>query len=285
MPAEPTASQSIDDSITRAASNAARELFDADPTVSRRSDRASSESKHRDAADSNVNVGRLEREVSLAVGATMGLLALTKPISLRGLLLGGAGAAMIYRGIKGQCHLYKAMGINTAQSDTSDARSPSAEAGDYFNHGIHVEESVVIDKPASELYRFWRQFENLPQVMGHLKEVKVIDDKRSHWVAKAPLGFSVEWDAEIINEIDGKLIAWRSTADATVSSAGSVRFIQEDDGQRTTVRVVLDYIPPAGKVGAIVARIFGEDPGSQIRDDLTRFKSKMQSSDTRTPDA
>ncbi len=274
MSANQSASQSADDSITQAATIASRELFNADPKVSREYGKASP----RDADDSSVNVGRIERDVSLAVGATLAVLALTKPISLRGLLLGGASAAMIYRGLKGNCALYKSLGINTAKS--SEGGGSPTKASDYSKHGIHVEETIMVNKPASELFAFWRSFENLPQVMRHLKEVRVIDDKRSHWVAKAPLGFSVEWDAEIINEIDGKLIAWRSTADATVSSTGSVRFVEHENNRGTEVRVTLEYIPPGGKIGSVVAKLFGEEPATQIRDDLRRFKQQMETGET-----
>jgi uncharacterized membrane protein len=217
------------------------------------------------------NVGSSERTVSIVAGAAFGLLALSKPLSVRGLLLGGAGAALLYRGFSGTCSLYGKLGINTRKSADDGA---SAEPKAYFKSGIHVEQSVTINKPAQELYNFWRNFENLPRVMDHLNSVKVSDHKRSRWSAKAPLGTSVEWDAEIINDEPGKLIAWQSVGDATVDNSGSVRFL--DHGGSTQVRVVLDYIPPAGKLGAIVARLFGESPDVQVRDDLQRFKQLME---------
>src|SRR4051812_22284164 len=75
-----------------------------------------------------------------------------------------------------------------------------------------VKKSIIINRSPEELYRFWRDFENLPRFMNHLESVRVLDDKRSHWVAKAPAGTSVEWDAEIIEDRPGELIAWRSLA-------------------------------------------------------------------------
>jgi uncharacterized membrane protein len=279
MSASQSASQSASDSVARAATDAAHALFDVDPTVTGRVGPSASTSEESD-RESATNVGKLEREVSLVVGATLGLLALTKPISLRGLLLGGAGVAMIHRGVTGRCQLYKSLGINTVESDKASRSAP--ESSDYFHRGIHVEETILINKPASELYAFWRSLDNLPKVMRHLKEVKVIDAKKSHWVAKAPLGFSVEWDAEIINENEGQLIAWRSTEDATVSSAGSVRFIERGEDRGTEVRVVLDYLWPGGKIGSAVARLFGEEPGLKIRDDLRRFKQKTETGETTT---
>jgi uncharacterized membrane protein len=134
---------------------------------------------------------------------------------------------------------------------------------------------VTIDKPAEELYGFWRNFENLPSFMEHLERVKVIDDRRSHWVAKAPAG-EVEWDAEIINEEPNRTIAWRSIDGSDVHSAGSVRFLDAGNGRGTDVRVTLEYLPPAGEAGRWVAKLFGEEPQQQVRDDLRHFKEHME---------
>ena len=220
------------------------------------------------------NVGQTERSISIAAGAALGLIALSRPLSLRGLLFGVGAAALIKRGVSGTCDLYGRLGISTREA--KDDHAASAKPAQYFNHGIHVEQSISINKPAQELYDFWRNFENLPRVMGHLNSVTVIDNKRSHWAAKAPLGYQVEWDAEIINDEPGKLIAWQSVGDATVDNSGSVRFLDRGDGT-TDVRVVLDYIPPAGKLGGMVARLFGESPDVQVADDLRRFKQTIES--------
>src|SRR5207302_305246 len=149
-----------------------------------------------------------------------------------------------------------------------------AEPEDYFDHGIHVRRTVTIGRSPQELFRFWRNFENLPRFMKHLERVDVIDGFRSHWVAKGPgwgTGASVEWDAEIINEEPDRLIAWKSLADADVDNAGSVRFIPLGgagrSGRGTQVKVNIEYIPPAGRLGSVIARIFGEEPGQQIRED------------------
>jgi uncharacterized membrane protein len=115
--------------------------------------------------------------------------------------------------------------------------------------------------------------------MDHLESVTVLDENRSHWVAKAPAGTTVEWDATINNEIDNQLIAWRSLAGADVNNAGSVHFTPLHNGEWTEVRVVLSYDPPAGKLGALVAKMFGEDPSKQVEDDLRRFKQVMEASE------
>lgn len=214
-----------------------------------------------------VNVGGLERAAS-GVGG-LGLIAwgLARR-SLPGLLLAGVGAALAWRGYSGRCQIYSALGIDTARSATPH---------DYFTHGIHVEESVTINKPKEEVYRFWRSFENLPKFMKHLESVQVLGEGRSRWRAKAPAGQSVEWEAEIINEQEGELIAWSSLEGADVDNAGSVRFLDAPGGRGTEIRVTIEYIPPAGRLGSWIAWAFGEEPSVQIAEDLRRLKELLES--------
>jgi uncharacterized membrane protein len=214
----------------------------------------------------SVNVGETERIASLVAGAALTLMGLRRG-SLGGLAIAGLGGMLAYRGVKGHCGLYQKLGLNTAKP---------AEPNQYFNHGIHVEVSATIDRTASELYTFWRNFENLPRFMDHLQSVKVIDEKRSTWVARGPAGTSVKWDAEIINDVPNETIAWRSLGGAQVDNAGSVRFVEGPSGRGTEVHVVLDYIPPGRTLGKWVAKLFGEDPQTQIETDLRRFKMLME---------
>jgi len=214
------------------------------------------------------NVGERERWISSIGGGALALYGLKRG-GLGGAVLLALGGGLIYRGYSGHCSAYESLGINTA----TDAPAPP-EA--YFERGIHVNESVTIDKRPWDLYAFWKDFENLPRFLDHLESVRKIDDRRSHWVAKAPAGTSVEWDAEIINDEPNALLAWRSLGGASVDNAGSVRFIPGNEGEGTQVRVVLDYIPPAGRLGAAVARLFGEEPSRQVREDLRRFKELME---------
>jgi uncharacterized membrane protein len=164
--------------------------------------------------------------------------------------------------------------MNTAKGDRV---SPVASVA--RGEGINVERSIVVNRPAQELYRFWRNFENLPRFMDHLEAVTVLDENRSHWVAKGPAGTRVEWDATIHNEIENQLIAWRSLPGADVDNAGSVHFSRFGDNL-TEVRVVLSYDPPAGKLGAAVAKLLGEEPSQQVEDDLRRFKQVMEAAVT-----
>src|SRR5688500_2456876 len=179
------------------------------------------------------NVGRDERLVSAASGAILAMLGAGRR-DLLGLLIAGAGAGLVYRGATGHCSMYEALGLSTAGQTPLTGDSPSK--------GIHVSYSMLINKSPEELYAFWRNFENLPQIMTHLESVKVLDERRSHWVAKAPsiAGGKVEWDAEIIADEPGKAIAWRSLPGADVDNRGSVAFVPALGDRGTAVRVVMD---------------------------------------------
>ncbi|AFZ56867.1 SRPBCC family protein [Anabaena cylindrica FACHB-243] len=141
-----------------------------------------------------------------------------------------------------------------------------------MNQPNKVEKVVTINKPAEELYRFWHKFENLPRFMKHLKDVKVYDDRRSHWVTRGPLDSSIEWDAVIIEDRENELISWASVQGADVDNSGSVSFQPAPGNRGTEVKVVTQYNPPGGAIGDAVAKLFGEEPKQQLGDDLHRFK-------------
>ena len=143
---------------------------------------------------------------------------------------------------------------------------------------LRVRKSVIIDRSPRELYDFWRNFENLPRVMYHLESVRTdsADGKRSHWVAKAPAGSRVEWDAEVTDEVPGERIAWRSLPGSQVENRGIVRFERAPGGRGTMVTVEMEYNPPAGGVGAIVAKLFRKDPTQEIEDSMRYFKQLME---------
>lgn len=142
-------------------------------------------------------------------------------------------------------------------------------------NAIHVHKTITINRSAEDLYDFWHQFENFPSFMRHLKSVEMLDDKRSHWVAFAPAGQTIEWDAEIIDDEPGERIAWRST-EGGVEHSGAVRFQDAPGGRGTEVSVELDYRPPGGVAGAVLAQLFGEEPEFQIQEDLRHFKQVME---------
>lgn len=230
--------------------------------------------------DAGVNVGEVERWASAIGGGALAVYGVTRLVSgrsLGGAVLALVGGALVYRGTTGHCNVYQAAGINTAGTGT-DNPVVSVPA----DRGIRVEKSITINKSPEELYRFWRRFENLPRFMNHLESVTTTGEGRSHWIAKAPAGTTVEWDAEVYNEKENELIAWRSLDGADVDNAGSVRFEPATGGRGTTVRVTLRYDPPGGAIGSLVARLFGENPEQQIEEDLRRFKQVMETGEIST---
>lgn len=221
-----------------------------------------------------INVNEQERWLSGLGGGVLAVYGLRHG-GLSGLLLAAAGGGLLYRGLSGHCDLYAALGINTAAQ-----RPPSASV--QHGAGIKVEKSVTINQPAEQLFQFWRNFENLPRFMQHLEAVQVLDEHRSRWQAKAPAGTQVEWEAEIITEEPNRLIGWRSVGDSQIANAGSVRFEPLANGRGTVVKVALSYEPPGGKLGAWLARLFGEEPEIQVEEDLRRFKQIMEAGEITT---
>jgi uncharacterized membrane protein len=215
-----------------------------------------------------VNVGNNERLISGTAGAALIVNALWRrgPVSFA---LAAAGAALTYRAMSGHCPVYQRLRV-----DRHDLTTETALGG---ARGVRVLEEVVINRPVGEVYRFWRSLTNLPRFMSHLESVTVSPDdpKRSHWVAKGPLGTRVEWDARVIHEEENKVIGWRSEDGSEISNAGSVHFGPSPDGG-TRIRVKLQYSPPAGTLGAGVASLFGKEPSQQVREDLEKLKATLE---------
>ena len=143
-------------------------------------------------------------------------------------------------------------------------------------HGFRVERTMTINRTPDELYRVWRNLAHLPELMPHLASVTPQDGRRSHWVARGPAGVTVEWDAELVADEPGRLIAWRSVESADVDNAGSVQFKPAPADRGTEVKVRLSYAPPAGRLGDAVATVFGRGADRQVREDLRRFKQRME---------
>ncbi|HET9831136.1 MAG TPA: YgaP-like transmembrane domain [Vicinamibacterales bacterium] len=220
----------------------------------------------------SINLSETERLASALGGALLAAYGISQR-SKSGAMIAAAGGALIVRGATGFCPGYAAVGIDTRRSDTKEALAGS--------RGTPVETAVTIARPHDELYRLWRHFENLPTIMPHLVSVKDLGENRSHWIAKAPGGRTVEWDAEIINDNENELIGWRTLEGSDVVSAGSVRFKPTREGE-TMIRVHLQYEPPAGKVGATIAWLLGHEPSQTIREDLRRFKALMETGEVPT---
>lgn len=210
-----------------------------------------------------INAGDVEHIASLTLGGIFLALGLTRG-GIGGLLFKAGGAALLWRGVQGYEPVRRAVGLEFEKRPTGVGLQ-----------NVRVESIVTIDRSPEEVYRIWRNFENLPVFMSNLVSVEEIDDTRSHWVAKAPAGMVVEWDAEIVNDIENELIAWQTLEGSSVDSAGSVHFEPGVDGG-TRLRVVLRYDPPADNLGASIAKLFRMDPQTQIDQDLERFKRIME---------
>ena len=161
--------------------------------------------------------------------------------------------------------------------DLACAQELSRREGSLSEDGaVRVIRSIAINRPADEVYRFWRDLENLPRFMYHLRSVRITEPARSHWVTNAPGGATVAWDAEIVADQPNELIAWRSVEGAAVENAGTVRFEPRPGGRGTIVRVELEYRPPGGLAGAAFASIFNESPQQQLHDELRRLKQVLE---------
>ena len=163
--------------------------------------------------------------------------------------------------------------LGVACVDAYSARRLQRGAHDVAKEGIAVHQAVTIARRPEEVYGFFRDFENLPRFFSHLESVRV-DNGHSHWRARGPLGSAIEWDAEIIEDRPAQLIVWRSVANADVPNQGRVQF--RAAGDDTELEVELRYDPPAGQLGAAVARLFGVAPGQQIASDLRRLKQVLE---------
>ncbi len=220
------------------------------------------------------NVGDVERIAAGLIGGGLLFRSILRPSWLAGGISALVGAALVHRAVTGYCAGYAAMGVSTKEpQDTSSIGRRKVQT----DRAVKVEQSVTIDRPPHDLYRFWRRLENLPKVMSHVQSVQTINDRLSHWVVNTlPGAPTVEWDAEIINEVEPERIGWRTLHGATVDHAGSVEFQPIGDGASTRVTVTLQYDPPAGQIGAAAASLVGQDPDMTIAEDLQRFKQTME---------
>jgi len=141
--------------------------------------------------------------------------------------------------------------------------------------------SVTINRPRDELFAYWRDFSKLPTFMDNVERIDVLDDRRTHWVVKAPAGRTVEWDAIITDETPGEMIAWASAEGAEIANSGRIDF--RDAGARgTVVTATINYDPPGGTIGKVIAKLFQREPAIQARRDLRRFKQLMETGEIAT---
>jgi uncharacterized membrane protein len=233
------------------------------------------------------NVGSAERLLSVAGGTALALYGIDRG-GLPGGLLAVLGAELIRRGATGHCLVYDALNVSTAADTT--ARGPhrdlpvSPAATVRASRAVKIEHTVTVMRPASELYAFWRNPANVARVADFVESVDVVSDTTARWRTRGPGRTALEWDAQIINDIPNELIAWKSIGDADVPNAGSIHFRPAPDTRGTEVRLVVEYEPPGGHVGAWIAKLMDENPTQQLSDALRRFKQLAETQEILTND-
>lgn len=223
------------------------------------------------AEDTAKNVNDPERIVSTVAGGALIVLGV-KQGGLLGAALSVLGGGLLHRGTTGHCYVYDAVGVNTKDPSktTVFGKVPSVLSGT-----VRVKKATTVNRSPAEVYQYWRNFENLPNFMQHLESVTRIDENRSHWKAKAPLGAFVEWDAELTSDVESQRIGWASIEGSDIPNSGTVEFRPTID-RGTEVIVTLIYEAPGGKIGEWAAWALGEEPGLQVAEDLRRFRSIME---------
>lgn len=203
------------------------------------------------------NVGLTERFVSVFAGAILISKGLRNPFKPKLLY----GAYLTYRGFTGHCLLYEQLGI--------DSKKPQA---------INIRGEFVIDRPAAEVYSYWRNLKNLHSSIDHLLDVQIIDEHMSQWKSKA-IGtlLPLKWDAEIVKDEPGRLIGWRSTAASILLHVGKVEFDPTPDGTGTNLKIVLSYHPPAGGLGIGIGKLLNPYFESLLRKEIKTFKHQIES--------
>lgn len=220
---------------------------------------------------SRINMSATERGLLVAGAAALATTAVLRRGIAARVLLATAAGALVFKGVSGHSTTYRLLGIRPVH------RGHHREQGT-----LYVTHTLTIGRPPEELYALWRDFSALPKLFSHLEEVRVLDERRSHWKARGPMGASLEWDAEITLDLPNQELRWQSLPGADVPNRGIVRFERAPADRGTALRVQMIYDPPAGKLGAVVARIFGEEPQAQLREDLRRLKQRLETGEIAT---
>jgi uncharacterized membrane protein len=217
-----------------------------------------------------VNVGDAERAASAAGGAILAAYGLKRG-GLGGLLLAGIGGALLYRGSTGHCPAFAALGASTAPPHTDSIYDPPADGV----RPVEIIESLTVAADRLAAYGAWRDFERFPLFMEHVVQVLDFGDGCSEWTAQFPGISNVKWDAELVEDRPGEVLAWRSKPGAQVDNSGHVRFEDAPTGG-TEVHVRIAYRPPAGQLGAAVAGLFNDAFARMVKEDVRRFKHLIE---------
>jgi len=232
--------------------------------------------KHEEAhlTQPSVNVGNVERWAS-AIGGTLFIAQGLRVGSLKGAALALLGGGMIYRGLSGHCATYQALNIDTSDKHRSDA-------DEHVHHGRLIKHVTIVERPAQELYDYWKDIEKAPTFMTNIEKVLRTGPNKSYWVSTGPFGKTFDWDSEVINDVSGHLIAWQTLPGSDVNQAGAVRFEPAVGGRGTKVTLEVNYEAPLGALGVAVAKLIGQDPGSMTKENLRRFKQLMETGELAT---
>lgn len=225
---------------------------------------------------STINISADERTYSLLGGVTLVTLALWRrgALTLPALV---AGLGLIYQGMSGKSPLNDALNRNSA------VKSNPAAVSVPHQQGIHVVRSVTINRPVEDLYNFWRDPANLPQVIGYVESVQPIGDNRTHWTIKMPVGGAkVEFDSEVYTDVPNEVISWRSLPGSQVENAGSVRFKPAPAGRGTEVHLTVEFVPPGGPLAQAALKLFGDVPNQYFAQYLREFKQVMETGEKAT---
>jgi len=215
----------------------------------------------------SVNVGKLERAASILAGSALLFKGFQNEEKKSGIAMIVAGGLLLFRGSTGHCFIYSLAGKKKLPDTVKN---------------INIMTKLTVNRPRQEVYDFWRKLSNLPLFMEHLKEVEVLDNKRSHWTAKVPghLG-EIEWDAEIVKEVDGELLGWNSLPHASINNAGKVEF-RDADENGTEITVLITYRAPFGDVGEGIASMLNPVFKKMITKDVKNFKRYIEAGDIAT---
>lgn len=223
-------------------------------------------------AGGEVNVGTVERWASMFGGGLLAGAGLRRR-GVPGAVMSVAGAILLHRGATGHCHVYGALGVDSASGGT--ATRPRAAWRKRAGHGSPMEATVTINRMAGELYAYWRNFGTAPSYMDRILAVRVLDDRRSVWTAEAARGATLEWTSEVTEDVPDRRIAWQSLPGSDLPNRGAVEFVPGRLGE-TTVRYTLELDPPGGVVGEALARVVHDWTEAVMEADLRRFKTLME---------
>lgn len=214
----------------------------------------------------DVDLGQPERLVSATAGGLLLLYSLRNPTPLN-LVLGAVGAGLIYQGTVGRNVVET---IRTGQPLVAEP------------NGLRVKKSMTVNRSPDELYAFWRDLENLPRFMKHVRSVQRHGNGRSHWVVAGPRGTVFKWDAQITVDRPNQMIAWQTVPGSSVDHRGYVKFVPAPGKRGTEVHVALEYQPPGGEAGKLLGSLLGGITEQEIQEQIRNFKSIMEAGEIPT---